>query len=202
LITNLVEAILDRKKLKWDAFWHLFAWLLDKKEGHGMSSAIVDQLLVHTFGERFSECITHAELQLSATKDGKGKWADLAVAIPSFDNPTHLIVMDDIDRRSPGSMRKLNNLLDYQRLAKERYPSAIVRTVVLTNALDGTSLQKMRDVLGAEVTDFKILEGWTLLPVSIVGGWVKEALNASGTSNEKIRIFLTEFVEWSQSLHC
>jgi hypothetical protein len=101
--TNIVEAVLGRKHLKWDALWRLFSWLLDPKQGHGLGEKIVERFCLYTFGQSFPSCPIKLEYQLSPVKDGKGKWADLAVAIPSFDAPTHVAIMDDTDRNAPGS---------------------------------------------------------------------------------------------------
>jgi hypothetical protein len=126
-ITNVVEAVLGREQLKWDALWRLFSWLLDPSEGHGLGGQVLAALNVHAFGQAHPACQVRREFQLSALRDGKGKWPDLAVAIPSFDAPTHIVVMDDVDLRSPGGKRKLDNLVIYRQLAREMHPSAIVR---------------------------------------------------------------------------
>ena len=41
------------------------------------------------------EQVQRREYQLGVVKDGKGKWPDLALAIPSFQAPTHIVVMDE-----------------------------------------------------------------------------------------------------------
>lgn len=200
-VTNVVEAILGREQVKWDALWHLFAWLLDANEGHELGSRIVDDFCRHAFGRTFDSCKLRSEYQLSSVKDGKGKWADLALAIPSFDRPTHVVVMDDIDLRSPGGKRKLDNLKSYLSLARELFPSAVIRAIVLTNAHDGTTMKKVYDNLGLEVKDTVVAEGWRLLPLQVVGGWIAQALQASSPSpQEKIGLFLSDFVEWSRLL--
>lgn len=104
----------------------------------------------YSLGRAFESCKLRREYQFGVVRDGKGKWADLALAIPSFETPTHFVVMDDVDVRSPGSRRKLENLASYRCLARERFPSAIVRAVVLTNAYDGSSMSKMYAGLGLE----------------------------------------------------
>jgi hypothetical protein len=121
------------------------------------------------------------------------KWDALA--------PTHIVVMDDIDRRSPGSRRKLENLASYRRLARERFPSAIVRAVVLTNAYDGSFMPKIYAGLGSEASDFSVLDGWRLLPLRLVGDWIEAALTSSASPPpEKMKLFLLDFVEWSKLL--
>ena len=121
-VTNAVEAILGRKQVKWDAFWRLFAWLLDAQEGHALGSKIMDEFCRYSLGASFESCKLTREYQISKLNDGKGKWADLALAIPSFEVPTHIVVMDDVDLRSPGNTRKLTNLTMYRRLAREQFP--------------------------------------------------------------------------------
>ena len=45
-VTNVVEAVLGRKQVKWDAWWRLFAWLLDAQEGHALGSKVVDEIVI------------------------------------------------------------------------------------------------------------------------------------------------------------
>jgi hypothetical protein len=200
-VTNVVEAVLGREEVKWDALWRLFAWLLDEQEGHELGSKVVDEFCRYALGAAFDCRKLKREYQLSVIKDGKGKWADLALAIPSFEAPTHIVVMDDIDLRSPGSRRKLDNLASYRRLAREQFPFAIVRAVVLTNAYDGSSMPRMYDDLGSEALDFAVADGWKLLPLRLVGDWIKAALTLTDSApTQKMSLFLLDFVEWSKSL--
>lgn len=188
--------------MKWDAFWHLFTWLLDGKEGHGLGPAVIDELCQYAFGETFAVKIIHSECPLSGTTDGKGKFADLLVAYTSGSgDATHVIIMDDIDSRSSGSNRKIANLIEYQRLARLSYPYAIVRAVVMTNAQNGDAMHKAKTALGQEAADHIVKDGWKLLPISTVGSWVKTAINTSVLSDQKMRLFLADFVEWSRSLN-
>ncbi|PYV69987.1 MAG: hypothetical protein DMG96_32485, partial [Acidobacteria bacterium] len=152
-VTNVVEAVLGRKQVKWDALWRLFAWLLDAQEGHALGSKVVDEFCRYSLGTTFESFKLRREYQLGVVKDGKGKWPDVALAIPSFQAPTHIVIMDDIDLRSPGSRHKLGNLTSYRRLAREQFPLAIVRAIVLTNAYDGSSMLKVYDGLGSETLD-------------------------------------------------
>jgi hypothetical protein len=201
LTANLIEAVLDRKKLKWDAFWHLFAWLLRENEGHGLGTAVMEGICQYAFGERFPKPDIHLECQLSDITDGKGMWVDLIVAIPSgFKDATHVIVMDDLDLRSPGSKRKLDNLTKYWHLTGIHYPSARVCVVVMTNALNGDAMLKAKTALDIEVTKHKEQDGWKLLSISTVGSWVETCLDKSPESDPKMRMFLKDFVEWSRSL--
>jgi hypothetical protein len=200
-VTNIVEAVLGREQVKWDALWRLFAWFLDAQEGHALGNKVADEFCRHALGTTFESCKLWREYQLTVVKDGKGKWADLALAIPSFEAPTHFVVMDDIDLRSPGSRRKIENLASYRRLARERFPAAIVRAVVLTNAYDGTSMSKMYERLGSEASDFAVADGWKLLPLRTVGDWVETALASSRPlPPQKMELFLLDFIEWSKSL--
>lgn len=202
--TNIVEAVLGQEHLKWDALWRLFAWLLDPKEGHGLGGKVLEKFCLYTFGQSFSSCPIKLEKQLSPVKDGKGKWADLALAIPSLDAAaTHAAIMDDVDWHAPGSRRKLDNLRTYRSLARNMFPSAIVRLVVLTNASEGKSIRTIyNDVaLGPEAEDFRATDGWKLLPLSTAGDWVAEAISApSLVTSNTMKLFLTDFVEWSRSL--
>jgi hypothetical protein len=201
--TNIVEAVLGRKHLKWDASWRLFAWLLDPKEGHGLGEKVLESFCLYTFGQAFPLCPIKLEYQLSPVKDGKGKWADHALAVPSFDAPTHIAIMDDIDRNTPGSRRKLDNLAAYRSLAGERFPGAIIRLVVLTNASEGNSIPTIYGdaALGPEAEEFWTTDGWKLLPFGTVGTWVAEAMSpGSSAASNKMNLFLSDFVEWSHSL--
>ena len=66
--------------------------------------------------------------------------------------PSHLIMMDDVDRTRLGDSRKLNNLRTYLERAHARFPSAVIRSVILTNAPDGTEMRQLADRLGSELT--------------------------------------------------
>lgn len=155
---------------------------------------------MRVFGECHRENKIHPEYKL-IQEDGKGKWVDLAVAIPSFSSPSHIILMDDVDKRSPNSMRKIDNLLAYQTLAHATFPSAKVRLVVLTNAPNGKSMKKLYETFKEEAEDFNLPTGWNLLPVSEIGNWVRLSLDTrSAPLDEKMRFFLQDFVEWSKSL--
>jgi hypothetical protein len=200
-VTNVVEAVLGREQVKWDALWRLFAWLLDDQEGHGLGKEVVDEFCRYSLGRAFESCKLRREYQFGILRDGKGKWVDLALAIPSFEAPTHFVVMDDVNVRPPGDRRKLENLTTYRRLAREQFPLAIVRAVVLTNAYDGSFMSKTYDALGSDAPDFVVADGWKLLPLRLVGDWVNAALTSSASRQpEKMRVFLLDFVEWSKSL--
>jgi hypothetical protein len=83
--TNVFEAVLGRKAIKWDAFWHLFEWLLDHKEGHGLEDGIRVRLIAFAFGQPYADCKMKREHPVSGQTDGKGKWADFALGIPTLD---------------------------------------------------------------------------------------------------------------------
>jgi len=197
-VTNVVEAILGREELKWDALWRLFTWLLDPTEGHELGAQVLAALTVHVFGRAHLDCQIKREFQLSRMRDGKGKWPDLAIGIPSLSAPTHVIVMDDVDRRSSGGRRKLENLAMYRTLARDMYPHALIRAVVLTNADHEHSLRQLYAHAGPEAVEFSALDGWRLLPLRVVGAWVEAALKPE--RSDTMSMFLRDFVAWTQSL--
>lgn len=199
-VTNTVEAVLGCHQLKWDAFWHLFEWLIRPDEGHRLDGSVLEHLCVYAFGQSFPLCQIKREWQISEVRDGKGKWVDLVVAIPSLEAPTHIIVMDDVDLRTPGSSRKIENLISYRALTRNKYSAASVRAVALTNANDGSNMQKLYAGLGPEALDCSASDGWKLLPVQTVGGWVSTALGEASDTPANVKSFLADFVKWSQSL--
>jgi hypothetical protein len=202
-VTNVVEAILDRDQVKWDATWRLVHWLLDKEQGHQLGSAVRDAFCDYIFGER-GECDITRECPLQEPWDGKGKFADLVVRMPPEGSPTkYVAVMDDVDRRSPLSRRKLDNLEVYRIKARKKFPGAIIRVVVLTNARNETRIKALYTDKGLkeEAIDFLSPEGWKLLPLHTVGEWVREGLSIGGLPRpEKMELFLRDFVEWTTSL--
>ena len=159
---------------------------------------------LYAFGQSFSSCPLKLSLNISELKDGKGKWADIALAIPSLDEKaTHIAIMDDVDRCSPGARRKLDNLRAYRSLARQMFPSAIIRLAVLTNANEGKSMPTLNreTVLRPEADNFHAADGWNLLPLRLVGCWVGEALNSTpARKRDTMTGFLLDFVEWSKSL--
>jgi hypothetical protein len=74
------------------------------------------------------------EHPVSGQTDGKGKWADFALGIPTLKNPTHLIVMDDIGASASGGMRKLQNLADYTSLSRQAHPDTTIRAIAVSDA--------------------------------------------------------------------
>jgi hypothetical protein len=195
--SNIVDAIIGREQIKWDALWRLFSYLLDSEQPHGLGCLIMDSLHRYAFGNSYPVCQIKREMQLSKIRDGKGKWVDLAVGIPSFKKATQAIVMDDVDLRSPGSKRKLANLTEYQERAKSVFPNAMIRLVVLTNASDGARVVPLLNHLGDELSDYAALNGWKLLSLRTVGSWVKGALASTSTCPGNIAHLLRDFVEWS-----
>src|SRR5258708_15643248 len=93
--SNVVEVILCRDKLQWGAFWKLLEWLLDPSEGHGLGSQIEAAMLSFTFERSFSACLLKRECKFRGVYDEKEWRPDLAMATPSFESPTHLILIDD-----------------------------------------------------------------------------------------------------------
>lgn len=197
---NIFHAILGSKAVKWDAFWHLFEWLMDHDQGHGLGDSVRRQLVAFAFGEREAECGFRREYAVSDQKDGKGKWADFAIGIPDLVHPQCLIVMDDIGETASGGMRKLDNLNAYIQCSLALHPEAIVRAVAVTNAPAGRRLKPVvYDTLGDEVAEFISQRGWKLLPLQTVGQWVQTSLDLRcGALSEKMRGTLGDFVDWCQ----
>ena len=54
-VTNLIEAVLGRDNLKWNALMHLLHWLLDKDEGHQLGDKIAQDFCLYVFG-KYSSC--------------------------------------------------------------------------------------------------------------------------------------------------
>ena len=198
--TNVFEATLRRKAVKWDAFWHLFEWLVDPNEGHGLGDSIRRQLLMFAFGEPFVSCIMRREYPVSRQTDGKGKWPDFALAVPSFAAPTHLIIMDDIGAAGSGKQEKLKNLSTYISLAQKANPQAKIRAVVVTDAPAGKRLASaVYEALGEETVDFAAATGWKLLPLQTLGTWVRDAMQSRQEHlPEKAYFILEEFAEWCE----
>jgi hypothetical protein len=198
--TNVFEAALGKKAVKWDALWHLFEWLAEPTEGHGHGDSIQCRLLMFAFGESSATCLSKREYPVSGQTDGNGKWADFALAIPTFENPTHLILMDDIGAAGSGNRRKLKNLLQYGELSRAAHPSASIRVVAVTNAPAGKRLvSAVYAALGDEATEFAALTGWKLLPLQTIGTWVRDAMKQRQDHlPEKAKFILEEFAEWCE----
>jgi hypothetical protein len=197
---NVFEACLGRSALKWDAFWHLFEWLLTPEEGHGLGPSIQLRLIEFAFGTSEATCVVKREFPVSGQMDGKGKWVDLALGIPTLVSPTHLIIMDDVGVAHAGDMRKLKNLTEYMSLSKQSHPNAQLRTVVVTNAPNGAKLASaVYKALGEEALEYAALTGWRLLSLHTIGSWVKEsAINRQESLSIKTKYILEDFVEWCQ----
>jgi hypothetical protein len=198
--TNVFDAVLGRKAVKWDAFWHLFEWLLNAEEGHGLGDSIRIQLIAFAFGQSYAECVMKREHPVSGQTDGKGKWADFALGIPTLTHPTHLIVMDDIGKSASGGRRKLQNLDAYISLSKQAHPNAIIRAVAVSDAPVGKMLaQAVYDTLGKEAAEFVAATGWRLLPLQTLGAWVQDAMNVREQHiSDKMKYVLADFVEWCE----
>jgi hypothetical protein len=168
--SNVFEAVLGRKAIKWDAFWHLFESPLAPDEGHGLGDSVRLQLLAFTFGQAYTECMVKREYPVSGQTDGKGKWADFALGIPTLDNPTHLIVMDDIGAASSGGHRKLQNLTEYISLSKQVHPADTIRAVVVSDARPGTKLAgAVYAALGEEAAEFVASQAGDCCPFRLSG---------------------------------
>jgi hypothetical protein len=55
-VTNVFEAVLGRNAIKWDAFWHLFEWLVSSDEGRGLGDSVRAQLFAFAFGHLCRTC--------------------------------------------------------------------------------------------------------------------------------------------------
>jgi uncharacterized iron-regulated membrane protein len=140
------------------------------------------------------------EHPVSGQTDGKGKWADFALGIPTLINPTHLIVMDDIGAASSGGMRKLQNLADYISLSPQAHPNATIRAIAVSDAPAGTKLAAaVYKTLGGEAAEFVAVTGWKLLPLQTIGTWVQDAMNIHREClSDKMKFVLEDLVEWCQ----
>jgi len=196
--TNVFEAILGRKAVKWDAFWHLFEWLVNPDEGHGLADSIRCQLLKFAFGDPLTCSEQKREYEASGRKDGKGKFVDFAIAVPTFDSPSRLILMDDIGAAGSGNQRKLKNLSAYLSLAQQAHPQTKIRVVAVTNAPAGKKLvPAVYTALGEETAEFALATGWKLLPLQTIATWVREAVESRQEQlTVKAKSVLEEFAEW------
>lgn len=196
--SNVFEAVLGRKAIKWDAFWHFFEWLLNPDEGHGLGDTIRLQLLTFTFGQSYTDCTVRREYPVSGQTDGKGKWADFALGVPTLNDPTHLIIMDDIGAASSGAQRKLQNLVEYVTLSRHAHPETTIRVVAVSDAPAGTKLAAVvYQTLGAEAAEFVASTGWRVLPLQTIGTWVRDAMTARAENlSEKMTAVLHDFVDW------
>jgi hypothetical protein len=140
------------------------------------------------------------EHPVSGQTDGKGKWADFALGIPTLDNPTHLIVMDDIGASASGGMRKLKNLADYISLSQQAHPNATVRAIAVSDAPAGTKLAAaVYKTLGEEAAEFIAVTGWKLLPLQTIGMWIQDVMDTHRESlSAKMKFVLEDLVEWCQ----
>lgn len=201
--TNVFTVILGSRKIKWDATWNLLAWFFDPKEGHGLGNSIITRLAQYAFAIDTGPCEAQVEHNLGNGTDGKSKWPDLSLSFPTKANPTALIVLDDVDVRSPGSMRKLENLREYGSLAQKLHPSAMVRVIAITNAIRPGSLKRVRSTvsnyLGPEDEELAAGIRWRLLSMATIAEWVRAAVFSQDLPN-KTQALLLEFVQWSSTL--
>jgi hypothetical protein len=170
--------------------------LCDPREGHGLGSSFVDALMVHAFGESLSGCESKLEYRLDEEAVA-GKWPDLVVAVPTLANPTHVLLMDDVDRRRVADRRKLANLATYLRLGRARFPDAIARLLVLTNAPDGSGMTVLAQHLGPAVDESRAVAGWKLLPIRQTGEWVRAGLSSV---ESRMGVILSEYSSWTESI--
>ncbi|MGB8408300.1 MAG: hypothetical protein WCE58_00120, partial [Gallionella sp.] len=179
--TNLVSLTLGPRsgKIKWDSTWNLVAWLLDPSESHGLGHVVLSGLTNQVFGEALKDCEIQTEQPIGFDDNRKSKWPDLTLFFPTSLNPSHVIVMDDVDERSPGSTRKLTNLSEYGRIAKKKYPHAIIRVVAVTNAVTSDKINKVTTAIKKRLGDNSNANPdatpWHLVPLCTIGEWAKAA---------------------------
>lgn len=203
--TNLVELTLGPRsgKIKWDSTWNLIAWLLNPGEGHELGHAVLLGLTNQAFGEALKDCDICPEQPIGLDDNHKSKWPDLTLFFPSQINPTHIIVMDDVDERSPGSSRKLTNLREYGRIAKKEYPGVNIRVVAVTNAVSSKNIIKVTSAikkgLGDNSSNNPDAVPWHLVSLYTFGKWAKSAQSYDLPRN-KISEFVDDVIEWTGAL--
>src|SRR5437016_7290431 len=131
MTSNVFEAVLGRDNLKWDALWDFLSWRCDPAEGHGLQGAFGEALMEFAFGQSVSPSRLKREFRLEDAATPGGRWPDLVIGALDLAAPSHLIMMDDVDRTRLGDSRKLNNLRTYLERAHARFPSAVIRSVIL-----------------------------------------------------------------------
>lgn len=197
--SNLVELTLGMRstKIKWDATWNLIAWLLEPSESHELTDAVLTGLTNRVFNQTLKKCKIVPELNIGSDEIGKSKWPDLTLFFPDPDRPTHIIVMDDVDLRHPGSTRKLINLREYGRIANTKYPGVSIGVVAVTNASQDVDIANVMKVLKTR----EELHGvpWHLVPLCMIGEWAKAA-QPSDPPLPKFSSFMNDFIEWTGAL--
>jgi hypothetical protein len=202
---NLVALTLGPRsgKIKWDSTWNLVAWLLNPRESHELAHTVLAGLTNQVFGQALEDCEIWPELPIGLDENGKSKWPDLTLFFPTRNNPTHIIVMDDVDVRSPGSSRKLTNLREYGRIAKKEYPGVSIRVVAVTNATSSDKINRVRAVLKKSLGDnsSENLDAvpWHLVPLCTIGEWAKSA-QSSNLPQSKFSAFVNDVIEWTGAL--
>lgn len=192
---NIFEATLGVSAIQWGAVMNLLRWLLDAEEGHLLGDSIIDQLMIHSFGAPISPReVKPGEFGLRDEVKAGGKWPDLAVGAPSLNSPSHLILLEDADRRRGREARKLQNLSIYLESSIAQYPGVLIRLVVLTNAHDISAISYLPDHLGPAVESTSA-SGWKLLPLQTLGSWVRQN---GEHSSEPLRSLFTDLVEWTE----
>jgi hypothetical protein len=154
---NVFHAVLGRKAVKWDSFWHLFEWLLNPEELHGLEDSIRVQLSIH-IRPIYAKCRA-CEYPVNG-QGGKGRYVDLAFGIPDLENPERLIVMGV----TSGQMQKLENLATYISFTRG-HPKATIRAVVVSES----PLVKLPQSYTNAKTERRTgcPTGWTLTPSQI-----------------------------------
>src|SRR5207244_7831382 len=99
--------------LTWHALWRFIGWLCDPAEGHGLRESFIGSLMTFAFGRPLSPTRLKREFRLEDPTIVGGKWPDLVIGTPDLAAPSHLVLMDDVDRKRLGDARKVNNLRTY-----------------------------------------------------------------------------------------
>ncbi len=194
MTTNVFQALWGRDDITWHALWRFLDWLCDPDEGHGLCESFLGALTTFAFGRPLSPAKIKREFKFDDAAVAGGKWPDLVIGAPDLAAPSHFLLMDDVDRRRSGDSRKLSNLATYLRHARVRFPAAVIRLLVLSNASDGRLLERLRRALGPEVADDRQLVGWKVLPLQLTGQWLGAHV---GRSHIEARQALEDYVAWT-----
>lgn len=197
MTTNVFEALWGRDDITWHALWRFLDWLCDPDEGHGLGEAFLGALTAFAFGRALAPAKIKREFRFDDAAVAGGKWPDLVIGTPDLAAPSHVLLMDDVDRRRSGDSRKLTNLATYLSHARARFPAAAIRLLVLSNASDGRLLERLRHALGPEVANDSELVGWKLLPLQVTGQWLSTHL---ADSNIQARPALADYVAWTTTV--
>lgn len=198
---NLLEIVVGHRELQWGAFWRILEWLCTPCESHGLGTAFIHSLQSLAFGRSFPEFMLKREFKITPIAGSRDTWPDLACGIPDFQNPTHIIVMEDVDHRYPGNTLKLKRLRTHLRSATHAFPNAVVRLVVVTDGPGGSALDPVRASLGAEVSQQPSKHGWSLLPIAVTGEWIAQKSSPHFPERAPgVTAFLRDYVSWARQI--